>query len=136
MREIKVAFCSGSEDLWPEFIEHMKQIRPDLPLIVVSEFPIPGEDCLPWHIARSLPRCCSSNATGFTTRPPVLNTVSSLTRIRCYSPFLVLTTNSPSPNDRTVPVNTRFPLGHKLSRMLLPVLSGLTIGHRGIASRK
>ncbi|MBK7927488.1 MAG: glycosyltransferase [Bryobacterales bacterium] len=54
MREIKVAFCSGSEDLWPEFIEHMKQIRPDLPLIVVSEFPIPGEDCLPWHIARSL----------------------------------------------------------------------------------
>jgi GT2 family glycosyltransferase len=38
---IKVLFASGSKDLMPTAIEHMQKIFPELPLVVVSEFP-PG----------------------------------------------------------------------------------------------
>ena len=31
----------------------MRTIRPDLPLVVVSEFPVPGEEWIPWHFKRS-----------------------------------------------------------------------------------
>lgn len=31
----------------------MRAIRPELPLVVVSEFPVPGEEWIPWHVKRS-----------------------------------------------------------------------------------
>ena len=44
---IKVLFASGSEDLIPTAIEHMQELLPELPLVVVSEFPIDGTRWLP-----------------------------------------------------------------------------------------
>ena len=54
VREIKVAFCTSSPELWPGFVEKMRAIRPDLPLVVVSEFAVPGEEWIPWHVKRTL----------------------------------------------------------------------------------
>jgi O-antigen biosynthesis protein len=36
---VKVLFASGSEDLIPTAIEHMQGLYPEIPLVVVSEFP-------------------------------------------------------------------------------------------------
>jgi GT2 family glycosyltransferase/glycosyltransferase involved in cell wall biosynthesis len=36
---VKVLFASGSEDLIPTAIEHMRELYPEFPLVVVSEFP-------------------------------------------------------------------------------------------------
>jgi len=53
VREIKVAFCTGSRDLWETLVERMREIRPDLPLVVVSEFPLDGCEWIPWHFERT-----------------------------------------------------------------------------------
>ena len=53
MREIKVAFCSGARELWEEYAARMREVRPDLPLVVVSEFPVAGAEWLPWHVGRT-----------------------------------------------------------------------------------
>jgi GT2 family glycosyltransferase/glycosyltransferase involved in cell wall biosynthesis len=50
--QIKVAFASGSRDLIPTLIERMKGILPDLPLYVVSEFPVEEERWVPYHPRR------------------------------------------------------------------------------------
>jgi len=49
---IKVLFASGSEDLIPTAIEHMQELLPELPLVVVSEFPIDGTRWLPYPLSR------------------------------------------------------------------------------------
>ena len=49
---VKVLFASGSEDLIPTAIEHMRGLFPDLPLVVVSEFPPGHERWIPFPIAR------------------------------------------------------------------------------------
>ncbi|MBK5293372.1 MAG: glycosyltransferase [Acidobacteriia bacterium] len=61
---VQVAFASGSEDLIPTLLDEMRQIRPDLPLYVVSEFPVPefpspeflskDGQWIPYHPGRSL----------------------------------------------------------------------------------
>ncbi len=51
---VKVLFASCSEALIPGAIERMKAILPDLPLVVVSEFPAPGGEWIPYHIRRSV----------------------------------------------------------------------------------
>ncbi len=50
---VKVLFASGSEDLIPTAIEHMRALLPEIPLVVVSEFP-PSDDCrwIPFHLHR------------------------------------------------------------------------------------
>ncbi|MDQ2947932.1 MAG: glycosyltransferase, partial [Acidobacteriota bacterium] len=51
---VKVLFASGSEDLIPTAIHHMLLLYPEVPLVVVSEFP-PSEDCrwIPYHVRRT-----------------------------------------------------------------------------------
>lgn len=50
--KVKVLFASGSEDLIPTAIEHMQKLFPELPLIVVSEFPVDGVRWIPYPISR------------------------------------------------------------------------------------
>ncbi|MBV8820334.1 MAG: glycosyltransferase, partial [Acidobacteriaceae bacterium] len=52
---VKVLFASGSDDLIPTAMDHMRALFPDLPLVVVSEFP-PNEDArwIPYHVGRTL----------------------------------------------------------------------------------
>lgn len=53
MREtVKVLFASGSEDLIPTAIEHMRKLLPELPLVVISEFPPEHERWIPFPVAR------------------------------------------------------------------------------------
>jgi glycosyltransferase involved in cell wall biosynthesis len=54
--EIKLAFCSGTDELNRSLIEHMRAIYPELPLWVVSDFPPQAADLkwLPYHLSRSL----------------------------------------------------------------------------------
>ncbi len=49
---VKVLFASASEDLIPDAIEHMQAIFPDLPLIVVSEFPPGHPRWIPFPVSR------------------------------------------------------------------------------------
>ena len=49
---IKVLFASGSEDLIPTAIEHMQKLFPELPLVVVSEFPPAVGRWIPYPMAR------------------------------------------------------------------------------------
>jgi len=49
---IKVLFASGSEDLIPTAIEHMLKLFPELPLVVVSEFPIEGARWIAYPLSR------------------------------------------------------------------------------------
>ena len=49
---IKVLFASGSEDLIPTAIEQMRQLYPELPLVVVSEFPVEGARWIPYPLSR------------------------------------------------------------------------------------
>ena len=51
---VLVAFASGSEDLIPTLIERLKELEPELPLYVVSEFAPPEGRWIPYHPARSL----------------------------------------------------------------------------------
>jgi hypothetical protein len=50
---IKVLFASASEELIPPAIEQMQKIFPDLPLVVVSEFPVPDVRWIPYRVGRS-----------------------------------------------------------------------------------
>ena len=53
MREtVKVLFASGSEDLIPTAIEHMRALLPELPVIVVSEFPPEHDRWIRFPVAR------------------------------------------------------------------------------------
>jgi GT2 family glycosyltransferase/glycosyltransferase involved in cell wall biosynthesis len=58
---VKVLFASGSDDLIPTAIEHLKALYPELPLEVVSEFPPAEGRWTPYHVNRSfrenLARC-------------------------------------------------------------------------------
>jgi GT2 family glycosyltransferase/glycosyltransferase involved in cell wall biosynthesis len=51
---VKVLFASGSEDLIPTAIEHMGNIFPEIPLVVVSEFAPPHQDIawIPFPVSR------------------------------------------------------------------------------------
>jgi glycosyltransferase involved in cell wall biosynthesis/GT2 family glycosyltransferase len=52
---VKVAFASGADDLNRKLVARMREIFPELPLWVVSEFP-PEDECarwIPYHVARS-----------------------------------------------------------------------------------
>ena len=49
---VKVLFASGSEDLIPTAIEHMRQLFPEIPLVVVSEFAPEGVTWIPFRVAR------------------------------------------------------------------------------------
>ncbi len=49
---VKVLFASGSEDLIPTAIEHMEKLYPELPLIVVSEFPPANSRWIPFPLSR------------------------------------------------------------------------------------
>jgi glycosyltransferase involved in cell wall biosynthesis/GT2 family glycosyltransferase len=51
-KTVKVLFASGSEDLIPTAIEHMRKLFPELPLVVVSEFPPQGVAWIPFPVAR------------------------------------------------------------------------------------
>ncbi|MEY2393703.1 MAG: hypothetical protein QOF94_48 [Acidobacteriaceae bacterium] len=51
---IKVLFASGSEDLIPNAIEQMQKLFPELPLVVVSEFPVSGARWIPYPASRGL----------------------------------------------------------------------------------
>ncbi|HYL36051.1 MAG TPA: glycosyltransferase, partial [Bryobacteraceae bacterium] len=51
---IKVLFASGSKDLMPTAIEHMLKILPELPLVVVSEFPPQHPRWIPFPMLRGL----------------------------------------------------------------------------------
>jgi hypothetical protein len=46
---IKVLFASGSQDLIPIAIEQMQKLLPELPLVVVSEFPFAGVNWIPYR---------------------------------------------------------------------------------------
>ena len=51
---IKILFASADEQLIPQAIEHMRQLLPELPLIVVSEFPADTSYWLPFPVSRGL----------------------------------------------------------------------------------
>jgi hypothetical protein len=60
---IKIAFASGTDDLNARLIERMREVFPELPLYVVSEFP-PAASDLHWvryrgGILENLTRCRS-----------------------------------------------------------------------------
>jgi glycosyltransferase involved in cell wall biosynthesis len=54
--ELKLAFCSGTDELNRSLIERMRALYPELPLWVVSDFPPESPDLkwLPYHLNRSL----------------------------------------------------------------------------------
>jgi len=49
---VKVLFASGSEDLIPTAIQHMRQLFPEIPLVVVSEFAPEGAAWIPFRVSR------------------------------------------------------------------------------------
>ncbi len=51
-RPIKILFASADEQLIPQAIEHMRQLMPELPLVVVSEFPVEASPWVPFPISR------------------------------------------------------------------------------------
>ncbi len=51
--QVKVAFATGSEELNRRLIERFREIAPDLPLVVVSEFPVDNAQWIPYHVKRS-----------------------------------------------------------------------------------
>jgi glycosyltransferase involved in cell wall biosynthesis len=55
-QQIKLAFCSGTDELNRSLIERMRAIYPELPLWVVSDFPPEDSSLkwLPWHQNRGL----------------------------------------------------------------------------------
>lgn len=51
---VKILFASGSDDLIPRAIAKLRDIMPELPLIVVAEFQPEGVDWIPYHIKRGV----------------------------------------------------------------------------------
>ncbi len=51
---IKVAFASGNEELNERLVARMRELYPDLPLYVVSEFPPKQGEWIPYHVSHSL----------------------------------------------------------------------------------
>ncbi|MEZ5403299.1 MAG: glycosyltransferase [Bryobacteraceae bacterium] len=51
---VLVAVASGSEDLIPSLVEKVRDLAPELPLYVVSEFPVEGAARIPYHPGRTL----------------------------------------------------------------------------------
>jgi glycosyltransferase involved in cell wall biosynthesis/GT2 family glycosyltransferase len=51
---VKVLFASGSEDLIPTAIQRMRELLPELPLVVVSEFPPEHSRWIPFPVSRGL----------------------------------------------------------------------------------
>ncbi len=49
---IKVLFASGSEPVIARALEQLKDIFPELPLVVVAEFPPPAGEWIPYHVKR------------------------------------------------------------------------------------
>ncbi len=49
---VKVLFASGSEDVVARVLERMRSILPDVPLVVVSEFPPTAGEWIPFHVKR------------------------------------------------------------------------------------
>jgi GT2 family glycosyltransferase len=52
-RAVKVLFASGSEKVNAATIERMQRIFPELPLVVVAEFPPHAGEWIPFHIRRT-----------------------------------------------------------------------------------
>ncbi|HEY2845276.1 MAG TPA: glycosyltransferase, partial [Bryobacteraceae bacterium] len=50
---VKVLFASGSEPVIAMVRDHFRAIFPELPLVVVSEFPPPDAEWIPYHLHRS-----------------------------------------------------------------------------------
>jgi GT2 family glycosyltransferase/glycosyltransferase involved in cell wall biosynthesis len=50
---IKVAFASGADDLNAKLVDRMRDLYPELPLYVVSEFPPHEGRWIPYHVCRS-----------------------------------------------------------------------------------
>jgi GT2 family glycosyltransferase/glycosyltransferase involved in cell wall biosynthesis len=53
LTEIKVLFTSGSDPVVALVTERFRAIFPELPLVVVSEFPVTDAEWIPYHIRRS-----------------------------------------------------------------------------------
>ena len=53
LNEVKVLFASGSDPVVTLVLERFRRIFPELPLIVVSEFPATDVEWIPYHIHRS-----------------------------------------------------------------------------------
>jgi glycosyltransferase involved in cell wall biosynthesis/GT2 family glycosyltransferase len=51
---VQLAVASGSDDLIPTLLEKMREIRPDLPLYLLSEFKIEGPVWIPYHPGRTV----------------------------------------------------------------------------------
>jgi GT2 family glycosyltransferase/glycosyltransferase involved in cell wall biosynthesis len=49
---VKVLFASGSDAVIAQTLEQLRNIFPELPLVVVSEFPPPEGEWIPYHIRR------------------------------------------------------------------------------------
>jgi GT2 family glycosyltransferase/glycosyltransferase involved in cell wall biosynthesis len=69
---IQIAFASGSEDLIPTLIEQMRALRPELPLYVVSEFPVKDGIWVPYRIGRSLREQLARYRAYFTGKQVIL----------------------------------------------------------------
>ncbi len=54
MERVLAAAASGTEDLIPTLIEKMREIRPGLPLYLISEFRLEGANWIPYHPGRTL----------------------------------------------------------------------------------
>ncbi|HYV62653.1 MAG TPA: hypothetical protein VE958_08255, partial [Bryobacteraceae bacterium] len=50
---VKVLFASASDPVVARTLERFRAIFPDLPLVVVSEFPAPEGEWIPYHLRRS-----------------------------------------------------------------------------------
>jgi len=52
-KPILLAFTSGTEDLIEEFLQNFKRVAPDLPMVIVSEFPQTVGRWIPWMPGRT-----------------------------------------------------------------------------------
>jgi len=53
LTEVKVLFASGSDPVIALVLERFRTVFPELPLVVVSEFPVSEAEWVPYHIRRS-----------------------------------------------------------------------------------
>jgi hypothetical protein len=53
LTEVKVLFASGSDPVVTLVLERFRTIFPELPLVVVSEFPVTDAEWIPYHIRRT-----------------------------------------------------------------------------------
>ena len=56
MTEVKVLFASGSDPVVALMLERFRVIFPEVPLVVVSEFPVSDAEWIPYHIRRTWKR--------------------------------------------------------------------------------